>query len=71
MQNSAREFSHGVNFRLSKRKKMPSRIFYVIPKCLQIVETVVPIVDVVIFKAFKVDSDSDLLSISLSGTAKT
>jgi hypothetical protein len=69
VQNSAREFSHGVNFRLSKRKKMPSRIFYVIPKCLQIVETVV--VDVVIFKAFKVDSDSDLLSISLSGTAKT
>ena len=52
-----------------KEKKMPSRIFYVIPKCLQIVETVV--VDVVIFKAFKVDSDSDLLSISLSGTAKT
>ena len=52
-----------------KEKKMLSRIFYVIPKCLQIVETVV--VDVVIFKAFKVDSDSDLLSISLSGTAKT
>ena len=54
---------------LSKIKKNVSRIFYVIPKCLQIVETVV--VDVVIFKAFKVDSDSDSLSISLSGTAKT
>ena len=47
---------------------MLSRIFYVIPKCLQIVETVV--VDVVIFKGFKVEFDPDLLSILLLGTAK-